>query len=339
MRRDTKNPMAEAPPAQIQFRCHACRQKFAVKVTRVGSKFKCPKCEAVLQVPARDALDRPEASKPKVRIQQAVVKSKGTTGADSINHLSISDVGAMSGSVSTAVASVESDQTPKTPPPPAPAAADKPKPPAVIPPGKKACPECAHVCPGMALSCPMCYHRFEIAKPKPAADSAFGTPASAKTKGDSSAGSKAGVSLDPQAEAKAKAQSRVAEALKQKQKDLGKQLDSAITVRGKGVGRPVEPPLWMDEAIYGRAFKLGGTGLFCMTAAILIFVQLDSAQSAKNAFILIQWLYAIGGRWVPSLLCFGFGLFLLSLAIIPVVKRIQYERQLNTPQDPFENPS
>ncbi len=337
--------MATPSPDQVLFRCHACRQKFAVKPSRIGARFKCTKCQVVLQVPAENALDRPEASKPQVRVQTAQVKS----GADSISELSFDDLPALSASASMAVDAPSGQPEPEvkktSAPKPEEAAPEekteaktgadskaesvdgRPKPSSVIPKGKKACPNCAHVCPGMALSCPLCQHRFEVAapKPKPVETGASASPA------DSAAGGEA-VASKPEAKAASKAGSP---ALKPK-KDLGKALDDAVTIRGKGVSRPVEPPMWMDELVYGTAFKMGFAGLSCMAASLVIFIQLDSPESARNAFFLIRWLYPFGGRWVPSLLCLAAGVALLYFAIKPVVIHLKRERELQKPVDPFD---
>ncbi len=347
--------MATPPPDQVLFRCHACRQKFAVKPSRIGAKFKCTKCEAVLQVPAENALDRPEASKPQVKVQAAKVNSS----ADSINELSFDDLPALSAGASAAVAAPviappvvkpkpaspkpavpeaekpapvlestpdseagsDAASPPKTPDAPAGGVA----PPSFVPKGKKACPNCAHICPGMAMSCPLCQHRFEAPKPQPkpaaqlvAASSAEAEAVKPDTKAATKVGSKAG-----------------SPALKPK-RDLGKALDNAVTLRGKGVGRPVEPPMWMDEAIYGTAFKMGFAGLACLGAALVVFIQLDSPESARNAFILIRWLYPLGGRWVPSILCLACGLALLYFAIKPVVDHIKRERESQKTVPPLD---
>lgn len=329
--------MADPTPDSILFRCHACRQKFAVKPSRIGSKFKCTKCQAVVQVPKESSLDNAAASKPTVKVQTAKVRSN----QDSVSELSFDDLPALSGSMSAVVdAPPAKERQEENPPPPAsppesakaaPESADgKPKPPTVVPPGKKACPNCGHVCPGMALSCPLCQHRFEAAKPKPkpkpAGESgvanAVGTEET-KTKGDSKTNTKA----------LSKAGSP---ALKPK-RDLGKVLDNAITVRGKGEGRPVEPPMWMDEKIYGSAFKLGLAGLCCLGASLVIFIQLDSPESARNAFFLIRWMYQIGGRWIPSILCLAAGITFMYLAIKPVVDHLKRERELQKPVNPFDD--
>ena len=302
--------MVEDISEQIQFRCHACRQKFTVKRARIGSKFKCPKCDTVVQVPQESGLENPDASKPTVRTQTAAANSE-TDSRDGPSHGGLP----------------KNTDVPGHAPAAEPEAGGRPKPPAVIPAGKKACPECAHVCPGMALACPMCQHRFEVAKPKakPAVSEAGGATDPAE-----------GFAEVP-ADVKKEVKARLAEAAKQRKTELAKDLDDAVTLRGKGVGRTVEPPLWMDEAVYGRAFKLGFAGFFCTIAAIMLFLQLDSPESARNAFGPIQWLYGVGGRWIPSLVCLAGGMALFYFAIRPVIQRIQYEKLLNRAKDPFKD--
>jgi len=183
------------------------------------------------------------------------------------------------------------------------------------------------VCPGMAMACPMCQHRFEVAKPK----------AKPAALGDGIAAGAAGNIPAPLEDAKKEVHARIVEAAKLRKKQMGKDLDDVVTLRGKGIGRTVEPPLWMDEALYGRAFKLGFAGLFCTIAAIALFVQLDSPESARNAWAPIQWLYGIGGRWIPTLICLAGGIALLYFAIHPVIERIRYEKLLNQAQNPFKD--
>lgn len=340
-RRRPLSQMSKPPTDHILFRCHACRQKYAVEPARIGTRTHCQKCQVVMQVPRESALDNPEASKPTLHVMAA--KATPQSDHESVAELSFDDVDPQADEslvvdepAASAIRNARTDDAPSgiVPPPPdagqrqdlfnaPPVAADSgiddsgvesPKQSeAKAPPGKKLCPNCQHACPSMAMSCPLCQHRFELPKPKPKP-----APAAAADSGVKIV-EKPGASLT----------------LKPSGKDLGKKLDNAITERKKKEGRPVEPPMWMDELVYGSAFKMGFAGLCCLGAGIIVFIQLDSPESARHAFFLIKWIYkgfSLGGhtvgRLAPSLVCLASGAAFLYCAIKPVVEHLKREKAI-----------
>lgn len=339
--------MADPTPEKVLFRCHACRQKYAVLPTRIGSRTKCMKCQAVMQVPKENALDRPEASKPTVHVTPATAKVTGPH--QSVAELSFDDTDSKAGE-SLVVEQPDASADAPRPPAGGTAKVDLFDPalapvsdsgigsgvksglvdaaPPKAPPGKKLCPSCQHACPTMALSCPLCQHRFELPKPKPKPTARIPEQAAAVAEDSaihSGSWNKSGISSADVAAPKKE------ETAKPK-KDLEKKLDQFITERKKIEGRPVEPPMWMDEAVYGSAFKLSFAGLCCLAAGAIIFVQLDSPQSARNAFFLIRWFYNVGGplgRWIPSLLCLTGGIAFLYFAIKPVIAHLRREKAIH----------